>query len=206
MIKVNAMGDRCPVPVVKTMEAIRTLTQPEIIEVSVDNEIAVQNIMKMSSGKGYKATSEKTGEAAYLVTVDVDHLPEQGQEEAGSDQEISCNPDRRNKIVAVFSSALMGRGDDVLGGLLMKGYIYALSGMEKIPSVMLFYNSGVTLTTEGSESLEDLKNMEAMGVEILSCGTCLNHYGLTDKLQVGSVTNMYDIVEKMLEADKIIRP
>ena len=71
---------------------------------------------------------------------------------------------------------------------------------------MLFYNGGATLTTEGSDSLEDLKSLEAQGVEIKTCGTCLNYYGLTDKLQVGEVTNMYDIVETLAKAAKVVKP
>ena len=71
---------------------------------------------------------------------------------------------------------------------------------------MLFYNGGAKLTVEGSGSLEDLKAMEAQGVEILTCGTCLNHYGLTERLAVGGVTNMYAIVEKLAGAEKVVKP
>lgn len=78
--------------------------------------------------------------------------------------------------------------------------------MDDLPDKILFYNGGATLTTEGSDSLEDLKSLEAQGVEILTCGTCLNYYNLSDQLAVGSVTNMYAIVEAMSQADKIIRP
>lgn len=81
-----------------------------------------------------------------------------------------------------------------------------MTQLEELPKAMIFYNGGATLTAEGSDSLEDLKSLEAQGVEILTCGTCLNYYGLTDKLEVGSVTNMYTIVEKMAEAGKIIQP
>lgn len=88
----------------------------------------------------------------------------------------------------------------------MKGFIFALSQLEKLPKTILFYNGGATITTEGSDSLEDLKNMEAQGVEILTCGTCLNYYGLTEKLAVGSVTNMYTIVERLNDAAKVIKP
>ena len=87
----------------------------------------------------------------------------------------------------------------------MKGFIYALSQLDELPQTILFYNGGATLTTEDSASLEDLKTMEAQGVEILTCGTCLDYYGLKDKLAVGSVTNMYTIVEKLNNADKIIK-
>ena len=88
----------------------------------------------------------------------------------------------------------------------MKGFLFAVSQLPELPKTILFYNGGAKLTVEGSDSLEDLKKMEAQGVEILTCGTCLNFYGLTDKLAVGSVTNMYTIVEKLAGAGKVIKP
>jgi selenium metabolism protein YedF len=100
----------------------------------------------------------------------------------------------------------MGIGDDTLGATLMKGFIYALSQQDTLPKTILFYNGGAKLTCEDAPTLEDLKSMEAQGVEIMTCGTCLNHYGLTDKLQVGTVTNKYVIAEKMTQADLIVKP
>ena len=90
--------------------------------------------------------------------------------------------------------------------LVKSGFIYAVTQLDTLPKKMLFYNGGATLTTEGSDSIEDLKSLEAQGVEILTCGTCLDYYHLKDKLVVGGVTNMYSIVESMAEAGKIIRP
>lgn len=100
----------------------------------------------------------------------------------------------------------MGSGNDELGKVLIKGFIFAVSQLDVLPKKMLFYNGGVMLTTEGSPALEDLKKLEAQGVEILSCGTCLDYYKRKDVLKVGGVTNMYDIVSSMAEAGKIIRP
>ena len=111
-----------------------------------------------------------------------------------------------NNTVVVLSSNQMGNGSEELGQILMKGFIFALTELDELPSTVLLYNSGVKLSTEGSNSIEDLKTLQAQGVEILSCGTCLNYYDLTEKLQVGDVTNMYFILEKMSQADKIIRP
>ena len=88
----------------------------------------------------------------------------------------------------------------------MKGFLFAVGQLPQLPGTMLFYNGGARLTTEGSDSLEDLKKLEAQGVEILTCGTCLNYYGLTEKLAVGGVTNMYTIVEKLAGAGKVIKP
>ncbi len=200
---VDAMGDACPIPVVKTKNAIKELNgQPGIIEVLVDNEIAVQNLTKMAQQKSYGIQSEKVEENKYKVVVNV------GQAEAeDTAEEVVCSPDlRSDNTVVVVSSSTMGQGDDTLGALLMKGFIYTVSQQDTLPKTMLFYNGGAKLTCQDAPTLEDLKSLEAQGVEILTCGTCLNHYGLTDQLQVGSVTNMYVIVEKMTQASRIVKP
>ena len=185
MITVNAMGDNCPIPVIKTKKAMDALTGPETIEVLVDNEIAVQNVTKMATSAGGKVTSEQKAEKEYVVTIEMEGVP------AAED---------------VISSDRMGTGNDELGKVLIKGFIFAVTQLDKLPKTMLFYNGGATLTTEGSDSLEDLKSLEAQGVEIMTCGTCLDYYGLKDKLAVGSVTNMYSIVETQAKATKIIKP
>lgn len=200
MITVNAMGDNCPIPVIKTKKAIAALTGPETIEVLVDNEIAVQNVTKMASGSGGKVTSEKLGDAEFKVTIEMEGAP------VADEAEAVCVPDARDNTVVVVSSDRMGSGNDELGKVLIKGFIFAVTQLDTLPKTMLFYNGGATLTTEDSDSLEDLKSLEAQGVEILTCGTCLNHYGLTDKLKVGEVTNMYVIAEKMTQADLIVKP
>ena len=121
-------------------------------------------------------------------------------------EEAACAPDNRDNTVVVIGTNCLGSGDDTLGATLMKGLLYALSQQERLPRTILFYNGGAKVTTEGSVSIEDLKNMEAQGVEIMTCGTCLNFYGLTEKVQVGSVTNMYVIAEKMLNAGNVVKP
>lgn len=199
MITVNAMGDNCPIPVIKTKKALQQLEGAGVIEVLVDNEIAVQNVTKMASAQGGEVTSEQTGEAAYRVIIRVQGSTEEVPAAAKED-------DNKENMIVVISSDRMGEGNDELGKVLMKGFIYAVSQLDELPSKILFYNGGVTFTTEGSDSLEDLKMMEEEGVEILSCGTCLDYYNMKDKLVVGSVTNMYTITESMAQADKIIRP
>lgn len=201
MITVNAMGDACPTPVIKTKKAMQALTGPEVIEVLVDNEVAVQNVSKMAAASGGEVTSEQTGEKAYKVTISVN-----GAVAAAEVQpEETCQASGNNTVV-VIASDRMGNGNDELGKVLIKGFIYAVSQLDTLPKAILFYNGGATLTTEESDSLNDLKEMEAQGVEILTCGTCLDYYQLKDKLAVGTVTNMYTIVETMAAAGKIIRP
>lgn len=201
MITVNAMGDNCPIPVIKTKKAMDALAGPETIEVLVDNEIAVQNVTKMAKGAGGEVSSERLGEASFKVTVKM-----QGAPKNDSQEDPACTPDARSNTIVGVASDRMGEGNDELGKVLIKSFIFAVTQLEQLPKAMLFYNGGATLTTEGSDSLEDLKSLEAQGVEILTCGTCLDYYGLKDKLAVGGVTNMYSIVETMAGAGRIIRP
>ncbi len=199
MITVNAMGDNCPIPVIKTKKAMQALTGPETIEVLVDNEISVQNVTKMAISAGGQVHSEKLGEAEFKVVITMQGAPQ-------AEEDALCIPDAKGDLVVVVSSDRMGTGNDELGSVLIKGFIFAVTQLDTLPKTMLFYNGGVKMTTEGSPALEDLKSLEAQGVEIMSCGTCLDYYGLKDKLVVGSVTNMYNIVETQAKAAKIIKP
>ena len=205
MITVNAIGDNCPIPVVKTLNALKELKGPDVIETLVDNEIAVQNLTRMATQKGCGVKSEKLAEKEFKVTITVGEAALQQPVETGDVVCILPQTGKKNTVVVIDSKA-MGNGSDELGTALMKGFIYALSQQEQLPSTILFYNGGASITCQDSVSLEDLKSMEAQGVEILTCGTCLNFYGLTEKLAVGQVTNMYTIVEKMNGADLIIKP
>lgn len=204
MITVNAMGDNCPIPVIKTKKAIQGLKEPDTIEVLVDNEIAVQNVSKMAQSGGGKVTSEKLGEKEYKVMIEITEA--QGIQADSDTKDVQCETDRKENTVIVISSDRMGEGNDELGKVLIKGFLFAVTQLESLPKTILFYNGGAALTCEGSDSLEDLRSLEAQGVEILTCGTCLDYYGLKEKLAVGSVTNMYSIVEAMAGAGKIIKP
>ena len=183
-IKVDALGDACPLPVVKAKKAISELQGAGQVEVLVDNEIAVQNLTKMAQQKGYQYSAEKLEERKYRV----------------------CAPYARTDTVVAIASATMGEGSEELGKTLLKAFVFALTQQDKLPKTILFYNGGAALTCEGSAMLEDLKELEAQGVEILTCGTCLNFYGLTEKLAVGSVTNMYTIAEKLTQAGNVVKP
>ena len=204
-IKVNAMGDQCPIPVIKTRNAINELKEPAVIEVEVDNEVAVQNVTRFAASKNFKSKAEIVGDKHFRITIDAEPTGETAAVQT-ADEQIECGIDRRGDTIVVVNSATMGIGNDELGKVLIKGFLFAVSQLEELPKTILFYNGGATLTTEGSASLEDLKNMEAQGVTIKTCGTCLDYYGLKDKLQVGTITNMYDIVETMDKAAHIIRP
>lgn len=202
-IVVNAVGEQCPIPVVKATRALRGMTEPGILEVHVDNEIAVQNLTRMAGGHHLTAKAEKIGEAEFVVTMEVNAPVGEAPAE---EPEMTCAPDMRSGFMVAVDTDVMGRGSEELGRTLMKGFLFAVSQLPKLPKTILFYNGGAKLTVEGSDSLEDLKKMEAQGVEILTCGTCLNFYGLTEQLAVGGVTNMYVIAEKMLTAGNVVKP
>ena len=165
----------------------------------MDNDIAVQNVKRLADGKGFPVRVETVAEGHFAVIMEAGKI-------APVESPITCIPQPTSNTVVAITSDAMGHGSEELGKQLMKGFIYALSQLEGLPKTILFYNGGAKLTTEGSLSLEDLKAMEAQGVQILTCGTCLNYYGLSEKLAVGGVTNMYTIVETLAKATKVIKP
>lgn len=195
-------GKACPIPVVETKKVLSSLDEGDIVEVIVDNFIAIQNLNKLAEQSKCNFSYEKIDEDNYIskfvVTREIN---------SKMDLEIECNPSSNlSNTIVVLSSDKMGEGDEKLGHVLMKGFIYALTEQEVLPKTILLYNNGAKLSVEGCDSLPDLKLLESQGVEIMTCGTCLNHYGLTEKLAVGTVTNMYVIVEKQMSARKVIQP
>ena len=191
MVKVDAIGQVCPVPIIMTKNALKDIEEGQV-EVCVDNRISLENLQKMSKEMGYDYTVEESGDIFKIV---INKMRES----------VELRESEENTVV-VIDSLHMGKGDVELVRILMKGFIYTLSEIEELPKTILFYNEGVKLAIEGAESLQDLKSLEERGVEILSCGTCLNFYGITEKLRVGSVTNMYTILERQMKATRVIKP
>ena len=192
MRKLDARGLECPLPVVKTKELLKESS--EAVEVLVDNETAVENLKKFAKVKGYDAVSSKVNED-YTVVIS---SGEQVVEEKKADNIL------KGQIV-VLSSDRIGC-DKELGKILMKSFIFALTKQDAFPETILFYNEGVKITTQESDTVKDLLFLESEGVEIVNCGTCLDFFKLKDDLKVGSITNMYDIVERMEKAEKVIKP
>ena len=138
-IKVNAMGDACPIPVVKTQKAMQELGGAGTVETLVDNETAVQNLGKLAASKGCTSKTEKLGENEYRVTITV------GENAKVEEQSGECYTCGKPKTVVVLSSDKMGSGNDELGGALMKAFVFALSQQEPLPDTILCYNGGVKL-------------------------------------------------------------
>ena len=192
----------CPLPVVNAKKAVEELSAGDVLTIQVDNEIAVQNLSRFAEHKGFGVSAEKKAEKEYAVLMTINGAVAEAKEE-----EVACAMDSRRKgMLVVLSANTMGTGDAKLGISLMKAFVFALTKQDQLPDTILCYNTGAYLTCEGADTLEDMKLLESEGVTILTCGTCLDFYGLKEKLAVGSVTNMYDIVERMENAAQIIKP
>ena len=189
--KVNAIGQVCPRPVIMTKKALKEI-ESGVVEVSIDNETSKENLEKMSRELGYTYETLKDGDVFIVkITKDIEVKEETTKEE---------------NIVIAISSDKMGEGDEVLGRILIKGFVYALTEFEVLPKTVLLYNSGVFLATKNEDTIKDLKTLEEKGVEILSCGTCADFYHVKDEIKVGTVTNMYTILEKQMNATKVVKP
>ncbi len=191
MIKVNAVGEVCPKPVIMTKKALKEI-ESGVVEVSVDNQTSKENVEKMAKEMGHTFETREEGNV-FVITIT----------KAGEKQE---NSSKEENIVISIGSDKMGEGEEELGKILIKGFIYALTEAETLPKTVLLYNKGVLLASTFEDTVKDLKVLEERGVEILSCGTCANFYHVQDQIKVGTLTNMYTILEKQMKAAKVIKP
>ena len=195
MIRIDALGDACPIPVIKTKRALSASLENETIQIYVDNEIATQNLSKMASQMGLSCTVKQHSNKEYSVDI---------VKGRGSEYVVKPAIVTSGSLVVVGSSA-MGSGDEALGKNLMKAFIYTLTELQPPPATLVFYNSGAFLSASGSNAMEDLRNLETLGTRILTCGACLSFYNLSPPA-VGQVTNMLEIVELMHSSTNIIKP
>lgn len=187
-ITVDARGLNCPQPVILTKRAMDENAGKDIVTM-VDNPAALENVCKLARSQGYEYTVEDMG---------ADHIINMTKADCGCAEAIKAAGD----AAILVKSNLFGDGNDELGAILMKSFMYALTEMGSSIGHLVFMNTGVRLTTEGSPVLEHLQALEDQGVEILSCGTCLDFLNLKDKLKVGQVTNMYTATEILMQASK----
>ena len=178
---IDCKGLACPRPVINTKKYFDSIENGEA-QVIVDNEIAKNNIIKLANSNNIESDVEFENNFFIINLKKLKNIDKKVSEDA---------------LVILIGKDKLGDGSDTLGTALMKSYIYALSESDKIPTHLLFLNGGVKLTIEDSEVLESLRVLQDKGVEILSCGTCLDFYGIKEKLAIGEITNMYNIVEVM---------
>ncbi|TJX67721.1 sulfurtransferase-like selenium metabolism protein YedF [Soehngenia saccharolytica] len=195
MKEIDARGLECPKPVILTKKELDSIKEGKV-RTTVDNEVARENLIKLAKSQNADFEVEELEGGLFAVTIE---------------KKASIETENHKKMVEVdenfviaIQSEHMGRGDEKLGKILMKSFIYTVKETKPYPKTMLFFNSGVKLTVAESEVLDDLKALENEGVEIISCGTCLDYFNLKDKLEVGSISNMYTIYEKLRNSTNVV--
>jgi selenium metabolism protein YedF len=188
--EVDGRGLACPKPVILTKKELDSIEEG-VVSTIVDNEVAKENVSKLAQSLGYDFQVKQSEDESYYY-IDI----YKGQVEL--DGEVDKDKDLKDMVIAITADT-MGKGNEELGKILIKSFVYTVSETPPYPKTMVFYNGGVRLTCQGSPVLDDLIRLEDKGVEIISCGTCLDFLELKDKLKVGSISNMYTIYEKLRE-------
>lgn len=184
-------GKTCPVPVIETKRFIES-EAVEQVQVLVDNDVSRENVTRFLESRGYKVVVERQD---YGFCLTAQHMGTVFEEVAEA-----------KKIAVLIGSETMGRGDDELGTVLMRSFLHTLKELDPLPWKLIFVNGGVRLTSEGSDYLSVLQELVELGIDVVSCGTCLDFFHLKDKLRVGGVTNMYEIVSSLAEATHTLKP
>lgn len=193
---VDCRGLACPEPVITTKQALDQLKGGEMI-VIVDNVSSCNNVERFVQSQGCPVEIKQEGQDFYLCI----------QKTGSQDSARVTRPNEKIKRVVVYiNSHLLGGGDEVLGSFLMKSFLKTLLDLETKPSRLILVNSGVQLAAENSRVLDSLQGLSERGVEIVYCGTCIDFYELKGRMKVGVMSNMYDILQSMLEADRVIKP
>lgn len=198
MIEINAMGLECPQPVIMAKQAIEKNEKKEDILVRVDNEVAIQNLSRLGSQLGAKVETKEISNKEFTALFSF-------SDASGCKIIDDFAQLKTSEYVVAMGCNKVGDGSDELGQKLGESFIYALTEQDVKPKIILFYNSGVFLTTQNEKVIADLKKLEEAGCEVISCGLCLDYYKLKEELKVGSVTNMYRIVE-ILRSHHVVRP
>lgn len=194
---VDAKGKPCPTPVIMAKKALNE-TKEDVV-VAVDNEIAVENLCRLGNSLGLPTEKEQI-EGGFQV-----HFHQDGVQPLPQVELVSCCETPAAGYAVFIGKDTLGAGSDELGGNLMKMALYTLSQGDTVPESILFMNGGVKLPSgEEQQVIDSLKELESRGSKILVCGTCLNYFGLTEQLKVGTVSNMYDILGSMQAAAKVI--
>jgi selenium metabolism protein YedF len=201
---VDTKGHLCPVPLIETKKALKETKTGDSFIVLTDNQTSFNNLSRFLKDNNTDfQVSESEGIWTLTITKTTGVV-------AAMKAEEYCNSSvfhfEKGDFVIVFTSDKMGEGDAELGQLLMANFIKALKDLDKLPMKMVFYNKGVTLATSNSPVIEHLKDLEKMGVELLLCATCVNHYSLESIVAAGTLSNMYAIAEIMTSAGNIVRP
>jgi selenium metabolism protein YedF len=201
---VDTIGQLCPAPLIATKRALKETPEDESFELLIDNQTSFNNVSRFLKDNNTSfIVTESGGVWTLTITKGKGDISRSKPEDYCTD---SIAHFHKGDFIIVITSDKMGEGDGDLGQLLMSNFIKALKDLDKLPEKMVFYNKGVTLVTKTSPLIDHLTDLEKMGVELLLCATCVNHYGLADLVGAGTLSNMYTIAEVMASAGNIVRP
>lgn len=199
MKKIDARGKACPQPVMMTRKAIDE--GENAIEVLVDNQVASGNVKRLVEKMGYAVSIEQDED---IITLHAARNAEEGTVSSASDTEQDHKMPEKTQTTVFISNKIMGGDDADLGEVLIKAFLGTLSEMSSPPEYISLMNEGVKLALKGTSTCEHLQELERKGSEILVCGTCTNHFDITEQIGVGVISNMFDITESFLNVDKVI--
>jgi selenium metabolism protein YedF len=201
MQSVNGKGLQCPQPLILTRKALKNCLPGETLKIECDNQTACQNILTYLKDQSLDPKgTEKDG--IFLIEV-----INQQNEKAAENGSYSLSPGIcSSAYVVVISSDRMGEGDPQLGAILMKGFLNALHEQPVLPTHLIFYNSGVKLVVKESGVVTSLQELEAAGIEILVCGTCVDFYELKEQVGAGRISNMFTLTELMAKTGHVVKP
>ena len=197
--KIDCRGLACPQPVLETKKALEAPGVGEILVV-VDNPSSKENVMRFAESRGHQV-SIREGKGVFELRIQKGKGKSESAGGKPEESKDSLSPD----LVVFIDSDSLGRGSEELGRILMSSFLQTLEQSEVHPQKVILINSGVKLACEGSDVLEDLQEMSAKGTEILSCGTCLDFFGIKKKLSAGRISNMYEILNSIARAGKVIK-
>jgi selenium metabolism protein YedF len=201
MNTVDARGMACPRPLILAKKALNGLAAGDTVQLLVDNETSKENVERFCRDNGVEVQVDRNG-GVFTMT-----MKKLKKEAIDADEKAYCAPEPAKKPhVVVFRSDTMGNGPAELGQILMKAFVNTLKEVTPLPGHLVFYNSGVNLVTDGSSLIGPLSELEAMGIKILACGTCLDYFNCKGKLKVGAVSNMYTILETITNAGLVLTP
>ncbi len=203
MKTLDCKGLNCPKPVLQTKAYLDEHTG-EVFSVIVDNEASRENVLRFGRSQGCTVSVQTIADDSFEITIQPGETPSaKGSFRA---EDYDCAIPVESNLVYIISSDSMGRGSEELGWGLLQTYVGTIEQVDPLPSHIILYNGGVKLAATDNKGLEALQNLEKKGVEIWSCGTCLEFFHLEEDRKVGSITNMYDIMNTMATAGKVVSP
>lgn len=197
---IDVKGKKCPMPLIETKKALKEIGTSQALKIITDSENAVKNVTHYLEDNSMPVSTVKVGNA-WEISV---NKGEQDIENTVPEAYCATSEEKDNSYVVVYAKDRIGEGSDELGNALVGAMLNTIKEMDTLPQKIIFMNSGINLVVNGSFVIPQLKELEQKGVEMISCGTCLDYFDKMEEVAVGRVSNMMEIMEAMLNAGKVI--